>query len=123
MNNQNISMLGRDAHINSSECELCYNLLYQLYDSMSAISFMRECISEPMNPSPLFIIRNTFLFTLRMFLFLTIINFENTKIFLYCISQTKTLQPYLLLFIIALYIYFQFCILTHTLCLTTTWWG
>jgi hypothetical protein len=22
-----------------------------------------------------------------------------------------------------LHIYFQFCILTHTLCLTTTWWG
>jgi hypothetical protein len=22
-----------------------------------------------------------------------------------------------------LHFYFQFCILTHTLCLTTTWWG
>jgi hypothetical protein len=111
---------------------------------MSTISFMIECISEPMNPGPLFIIRNTFPFTLSLFSFSFIINFENTKIFLYCISQTKTLQPYHLLFIIALYntlicifpraisnflaplhlyIYFQFCILTHTLCLTTTWWG
>jgi hypothetical protein len=48
---------------------------------MSAISFMRECISEPMNPGPLFIIRNNFPFTLSMFSFSCIINFENTKTF------------------------------------------
>jgi hypothetical protein len=42
---------------------------------------MRECISEHMNPGPLFIIRNNFLFTLSLFLFSVIINFENTKIF------------------------------------------
>jgi hypothetical protein len=46
MNNQNISILGRDAHMNSSESEHCCNPLCQLYDPMSAISFMRECISE-----------------------------------------------------------------------------
>jgi hypothetical protein len=40
--------------MNSFECELCCNLLCQLYNPMSAISFMRECISEPMNPGPLF---------------------------------------------------------------------
>jgi hypothetical protein len=40
--------------MNSSESELCCNPLCQLYDPMSAISFMRECISEPMNPGPLF---------------------------------------------------------------------
>jgi hypothetical protein len=49
---------------------------------MSAISFMRECISEPMNPGPLFIIRNNFPFTLSLFLFSVTINSENTKIFL-----------------------------------------
>jgi hypothetical protein len=81
MTNQNISMLGRDAHMNSSESELCCNPLYQLYDPMSAISFMRKCISEPMNPGPLLIIRNNFPFTLSQFLFSVIINFENTKIF------------------------------------------
>jgi hypothetical protein len=48
---------------------------------LSAISFMRECISEHMNPSPLFIIRNNFPFTLSLFLFSVIINFENTKTF------------------------------------------
>jgi hypothetical protein len=71
---------------------------------LSTISYMRECISEPMNPSPLFIIRNNFPFTLSLFSFSFIINLENKKHFLYCISQTKTLQPYHLLFIIALHI-------------------
>jgi hypothetical protein len=75
MNNQNIYIVGRDAHMNSSECELCCNLLCQLYDPVSAISFMRECISEPMNPGPLSIIRNNLLFTLPLFLFSVIINF------------------------------------------------
>jgi hypothetical protein len=59
--------------MNSSECELCCNPLCQLYDPMSAISFIRECISEPMNPGPLFIIRNNFPFTLSLFLFSVII--------------------------------------------------
>jgi hypothetical protein len=36
--------------MNSSKTELCCNPLCQLYDPMSAISFMRECISEPMKP-------------------------------------------------------------------------
>jgi hypothetical protein len=74
-------MLGRDAHMNSFECELCCNLLCQLYDLLSAISFMRECISEPINPDPFFIIRNTFLFNLSLFSFSFIINFENAKTF------------------------------------------
>jgi presenilin-like A22 family membrane protease len=47
---------------------------------MSAISFIRECISKPINPGPLFIIRNTFLFTLSLFSFSFIINFENKNI-------------------------------------------
>jgi hypothetical protein len=81
MNNQNISIVGRDVHMNSSESERCCNPLCQLYDPMSAVSFMRECISEPMNPDPFLIIRNNFPFTLSLFLFLVIINFENTKIF------------------------------------------
>jgi hypothetical protein len=81
MNNQNISIVGRDAHMNSSESELCCNPLCQLYDPMSAISFMRECISEPVNPGPLLIIRNNFPFTLSLFLFSVIIKSENTKIF------------------------------------------
>jgi hypothetical protein len=81
MNNQNISIIGRDAHINSSESECCCNPLCQLYDPMSAISFIIECISELVNLGPLLIIRNNFPFTLSLFLFLVIINFENTKIF------------------------------------------
>jgi hypothetical protein len=119
----------------------CCNLLCQLYDPMLAISFMRECISEPMNPGPLFIIRNTFLFTLPLFLFLVIINFENTKIFplLHFTNQNTTTISFTVYHCIAYYfslhaisdflaplhlhIYFQFCILTHTLCLTTTLWG
>jgi hypothetical protein len=68
--------------MNSFESELCCNPLCQLYDPMSAISFMRGCISEPMNPGPLFIIRNNFLFTLSLFLFSVIINIGNTKIYL-----------------------------------------
>jgi hypothetical protein len=79
MNNQNISIVGRDAHMNSSESECCCNPLCQLYDPMSAISFMRECISEPVNPGPFLIIRNNFPFALSLFLFPVIINFENTK--------------------------------------------
>jgi hypothetical protein len=67
MNNQNISMLGRDAHI--SVLEHCCNPLCQLYDHVSAISFMRECISEPMNPGPLLIIKNNFPTTLSLFSF------------------------------------------------------
>jgi hypothetical protein len=60
---------GRDAHMNSSKCELICNHLCQLYDPMSAISFMRECTCEPMNPGPLLIIRNNFPFTLSLFYF------------------------------------------------------
>jgi hypothetical protein len=67
--------------MNSSESERCCNSLCQLYDPMSAIFFMRECISECVNPGPLLIIRNNFPFTLSLFLFSVIINFENTKIF------------------------------------------
>jgi hypothetical protein len=127
--------------MNSSKCELCCNLLCQLYDPMSDISFMRECISQPMNPVPLFIIRNNFPFTLSLFLFSVIINFENTKIFplfhftnqnttaisftvYHCIAFYFSLHiPAALDFLapLRLHIYFQFCILTHTLCLTTTW--
>jgi hypothetical protein len=56
---------------------------------------MRECISELMNPGPLFIIRNNFPFTLSLFSFSVIINFENTKTFplLHFTNQnTKTIS-------------------------------
>jgi hypothetical protein len=112
-------------------------------------SFVRhmfyECISEPMNPGPLFIIRNTFLFTLSLFSFSFIINFENTKTFpllhftnknnttisftfYHCIAYYFSLHiptrlKHIFLVPLHLHIYFQFCKLTHTLCLTTTWWG
>jgi hypothetical protein len=107
--------------------------------------FMRECISEPKNLGPLFIIRNTFPFTLSLFSFSFIINFENTKIFplLHFTNQNTTTISFIVYHCIAYYfslhipiepsryflaplhlhIYFQFCILTHTLCLTITWWG
>jgi hypothetical protein len=65
--------------MNSSESEHCCNLLCQLYDPMSAISFIRECISKPMNPDPFLIIRNNFPFTLSLFLFSVIINFLKYK--------------------------------------------
>jgi hypothetical protein len=110
---------------------------------MSAIYFMRECISEPMNPGSLFTIRNNFPFTLSLSLFSVIFNFENTKIFplLHFTNQNATTISLIVYHCIAYYfslhipaaqdflaplhlhIYFQFCILTHTLCLTTTWWG
>jgi hypothetical protein len=104
MNNQNISTIGRDAHMNSSESELCCNPLCQLYDPMSAISFMRECISEPVNPGPLLIIETTFHSLYQYFYFRLLLISKIQKYFLYCISQIKTLQPYLLQFIIALHI-------------------
>jgi hypothetical protein len=133
--------------MNSFECELCCNPLCQLYDPLSAISFMRECISEPMNPGPLCIIRNNFPFTLLLSLFSFIINFENTKTFslLHFTNQNTTtisftvyhciayyfslhipaardfLAPLHLHIYFILHIHFQFCIFTHTLCLTTTW--
>jgi hypothetical protein len=147
MNNQNISIVGRDAHMNSSESEHCCNHLCQLHDPKSTISFMRECISEPMNPSPLLIIRNNFPLTLSLFLFSVIINFENYKNITFIASQKPKhynhifycyhciayyfslhipaaqdfLAPLHLPIYLVLHIYFQFCILTHTLCLTTTW--
>jgi hypothetical protein len=92
MNNQNISIVGHDAHMNSSESEHCCNHLCQLYDTMSAIFFMREYISESINPGPLLIIRNNFPFTLSLFYFQLLLNSKIQKHFLYCISQTKTLQ-------------------------------
>jgi hypothetical protein len=147
MNNQNISILGRDAHMNSSESEHCCNPLCQLYDPMSAISFMRECISKPMNPGPLLIIRNNFPFTLSLFLFPDIINFENTKIFpllhfrnentttisftvYHCIAYYFCLhipvaQDFLAPLHLHIYLFsiaylFLVCI-THIVCLTTIW--
>jgi hypothetical protein len=90
--------------MNSSESEHCCNPLCQLYDPMSVISFMRECISAPVNPSPLLIIRNNFSFTLSLFFYFQLLLISKIqKYFLYCISQPKTQQPYLLLFIIALH--------------------
>jgi hypothetical protein len=79
--------------------------LNKLYDPMSAISFMRECISEPMNPGPLFIIRNNFPFTLSLFLFLVIIHFENTKTFslLHFTNQNTTTIPFTVYHCIAYY--------------------
>jgi hypothetical protein len=63
---------------------------------LSAISFLRECISEPMKHGPLFIIRNNFPFTLSLFSFLVIINFKNTKIFplLHFINQNTTTMSF-----------------------------
>jgi hypothetical protein len=73
--------------------------------TMSAVSFMRECISEPMNPGPLFIIRNNFSFTLSLFLFLVIINFENTKIspLLHFTNQNTTTISFTIYHCIAYY--------------------
>jgi hypothetical protein len=72
---------------------------------MSAISFMRECISEPMDPGPLFIIRNNFAFTLSLFLFSVIINFENKKIFplLHFTNQNTTTIPFTVYYCIVYY--------------------
>jgi hypothetical protein len=68
-------------------------------------NFMRECISEPINPDPLFIIRNTFPFTLSLFSFLFIINFENTKIFplLHFTNQNTTIISFTIYHCIAYY--------------------
>jgi hypothetical protein len=76
---------------------------------MSAISFMRECISEPMNPDPLFIIRNNFPFTLSLSLFLVIINCKNTKIFplLHFTNQNTTTIPFTVYYCIAYYFSFH----------------
>jgi hypothetical protein len=82
----------------------CCNPLCQLNDLVSAISFMRECISEPMNPGPLLIIRNNFPTTLSLFSFLVLIKFENTKYFYLLYLQTKKLHCHLLLFIITFHI-------------------
>jgi hypothetical protein len=94
----------------------CYNLLCQLDDPMSAISFMRECISEPMNPGPLFIIRNTFLFTVPLFLFSVIINFENTKIFhlLHFTNQNTTTISFTVYHCIAYYSLRPILLFTNT---------
>jgi hypothetical protein len=72
---------------------------------LSAISFMRDCISEPMNPCPLFIIRNNFPFTLSLFSFSFIINFENTKTFplLHFTNQNTTIIPFTVYHCIAFY--------------------
>jgi hypothetical protein len=85
-----------------SVLEHCCNPLCQLHDLVSAISFMRECISEPMNPGPLLIIRNNFPTTLSLFSFSVLIKFK--KYFYLLHLQTKTLHRHLLLFIIALHI-------------------
>jgi hypothetical protein len=91
--------------MNSSESELCCNPLCQLYDHMSTIYFMRECISEPMNPGPLLIITNNFPFTFLLFLFSVIINFENTKIFplLHFTNQNTTTISFTVYHCIAYY--------------------
>jgi hypothetical protein len=91
--------------MNPSDTELSCNPLCQLYDPMSAISFMRECISDPMNPGPLLIIRNNFPFTFSLFLFSYIINFENTKIFtlLHFTDQNTTTISFLVYHCIAYY--------------------
>jgi hypothetical protein len=64
-----------------------------------------ECISEPMNPVPLFIIRNNFPFTLSPFLFSVIINFENTKTFplLHFTNQNTTTISFIVYHCIAYY--------------------
>jgi hypothetical protein len=77
-----------------SVLEHCCNPLCQLYDPVSAISFMRECITEPMNLGPLLIIRNNFPTTLSFFSFLVLIKFENTKILLFTtLANQKTTPP------------------------------
>jgi hypothetical protein len=75
--------------MNSFECVLCCNPLCELYDLLSAISFMRECISEPMNTGPLFIIRNNLYSLYRHLHFHLLLISKIQKYFLYCISQTK----------------------------------
>jgi hypothetical protein len=103
MNNQTISIIGCDAHMNSSESKLCCNPLCQLYDPMSAISFMRECISEPVNPWSTFNHKKQLSIHFITVFISIIIKFENTKIFP-LLHFTNQLQPYLLQFIITLHI-------------------
>jgi hypothetical protein len=66
---------------------------------------MRECISEPMNPDPLYIIKNNFPFTLSLSLFSVIINFENTKTFplLHFTNQNTTTISFTVYHCIAYY--------------------
>jgi hypothetical protein len=72
-----------------------HNPLCQLYDPVSAISFMRECISKPMNPGTLLIRRSNFPTTLSLFLFSVLIKFENIKILLFTtLANQNTTPPY-----------------------------
>jgi hypothetical protein len=97
---------------------------------------MREWTSEPMNPDPLLIIRNTFTMLARVLLILALIKSENTKTYLlsciynqnpkttllYCISYIIVLVYIIALLFIFLQCYFM--LLTfNTLSLTTTQWS
>jgi hypothetical protein len=89
------------------------NIVAILYvDPMSTISFMRECISEPVNPGPLLIIRNNFPFTFSLFLFPVIIKFENIKIFpLFHFKNQNTITiPFIVYHCIAYYFYLHICL-------------
>ena len=87
-----------------------------------------------MNPGPFLIIRNTFPTLLSSLLLAAIIKSENTKTLLYLAFIIKTQKYHLSLFPQSLHIYFTtiaylllfaylFYYHSHTLCLTTTWWG
>ena len=87
-----------------------------------------------MNPGPFLIIRNTFPTLLSPLLFAAIFNSENTKTLSHLAFIIKNQKYHLPLFPPSLHIYFTiiaylllfaylFYYHSHTLCLTTTWWG
>ena len=94
----------------------------------------RECMCETMNPGPFFIIRNTFPTTFQHHLHSAILKSENKKHLYFLHSHIKTTKissiivstilSYLfttiayLLIVLHLFYYHS-----HTLCLTTIWWG
>jgi hypothetical protein len=51
--------------------------------------YEREYTSEPMNPGPILIIRNTFPALARVFKSSSLIKFENTKIYLLSCNHIK----------------------------------
>ena len=128
-------MLGRDAHIinNLSNHVLPSYMLILVFHCLPRYQ-ERECICETMNPGPFLIIRNTFPTLLSPLLFAAIFNSENIKTLSHLAFIIKNQKYHLPLFSPSLHIYFTiiaylllfaylFYYHSHTLCLTTTWWG
>ena len=138
INNQKISMLGRDAHMISNLIVTLIAISYVKSKSTCLPHlFIERVHCETMNPGPLLIIRNTFPFTFIAYLFSEIIKTENTKT-LYILHSSSKIQKYIpyhcyhychhpCIFIIY-HCIFTYCFVlylslyhSHTLCLTTTW--